>query len=146
MAAQDEMPLDTGITGSTPSNPRRNPTEILSSPEVQRLMLAIAERPHTRAEVEAAIAGRFFDVDDMVAVGLLREEKGRLWIDFNLLRVDDQKRILAATESIGSKAVEAPQRRRHPDKLFIAILWRLSHRSVAHRSDRRTTRTETFVS
>ena len=109
-------------------------------------MLAIAERPHTRAEVEAAIAGRFFDVDDMVAVGLLREEKGRLWIDFNLLRVDDQKRILAATESIGSKAVEAPQRRRHPDKLFIAILWRLSHRSVAHRSDRRTTRTETFVS
>lgn len=107
VAAQHEMPLDTGITGSTPSNPRRNPTEILSSPEVQGLVLAIAERPHSRAEVEAAIADQFFDVDDMVAVGLLREEQDHLWIDFNLLRVDDQKRILAATESIGRDLAEA---------------------------------------
>jgi hypothetical protein len=101
LSAQNELPLDVGITGSTPTDPRRNPTEILGSPEVQRLVLAIAERPHTRAEVGAAVAGRFFGVDDMVATGLLREEGERLRLDFNLLRVDDQQRILEATESIG---------------------------------------------
>jgi len=101
VAVRAESPLNIGITGSTPSNPRRNPTEILGSSEVQQLVLAIAERPHTRAEIEIVISGMFFDLDDMMAVGLLREENGRFWIDFNLLRLDDQRRILEATESIG---------------------------------------------
>ena len=94
--SEDLGPLAFGITGSTPSEPTRNPTVILRTPEVQRLILAIAERPHSRAEVEAAIADQFFTVDDMVAVGLLREEPGDYWIDFNLLRVEDQQRILEA--------------------------------------------------
>jgi len=92
--AEDKGPLSLGITGSTPSEPTRNPTAILRPPEVQRLILAIAERPHSRAEIETVLAGQFFTVDDMVAVGLLREEAGDFWIDFNLLRVADQLRIL----------------------------------------------------
>lgn len=99
--SEDLGPLSLGITGSTPSEPTRNPTAILRPPEVQRLILAIAERPHSRAEVEAAIADQFFTVDDMVAVGLLREEAGDYWIDFNLLRVKDQQRILEASEDLG---------------------------------------------
>ena len=107
LVAQGEPPLGTGVTGSTPSNPRRNPVEILGPIEVQRLVLAIAERPHSRAEVEAAIAGQFFDVDDMIAVGLLREEENVVRIDFNLLTVDDQRRILQTTESMGRSLAAA---------------------------------------
>ncbi len=100
-SSEDSGPLSVGITGSAPSDPTRNPTAMLRSPEVQRLVLSIAERPHSRAEVEAAIAGQFFTIDDMVAVGLLREEAGAYWIDFNLLRVEDQERILEVSKDLG---------------------------------------------
>jgi len=99
--SEDEGPLALGVTGSSPSEPTRNPTTILHPPEVQRLILALAERPHSRAEVEAAVADQSFTVDDMVAVGLLREDAGTLWIDFNLLRIADQQRILDVSESMG---------------------------------------------
>jgi DNA-binding MarR family transcriptional regulator len=99
--SEDLGPLSLGITGSAPSEPTRNPTAILRPSEVQRLILAIADHPHSRAEVETAIADQFFTVDDMVAVGLLREESGDYWIDFNLLRVEDQQRILEVSENLG---------------------------------------------
>ncbi len=105
--SEDQGPLSVGVTGSNPSEPTRNPTAILRPPEVQRLILAIAERPHSRAEVEAAVADQFFTVDDMMAVGLLREDAGTLWIDFNLLRVADQQRILKLSESMGRDLAEA---------------------------------------
>jgi hypothetical protein len=99
--AADQKPLSIGITGSTPSEPTRNPTAILRTSEIQQLILDIAERPHSRAEIESAIAGQFFSVDDMVAVGLLRKEADDFWIDFNLLRVADQLRILEVSERQG---------------------------------------------
>ena len=99
--SEEQGPLSVGVTGSTPSEPTRNPTAILRPPEVQRLILAIAERPHSRAEVEAVVADQFFTIDDMVAVGLLREDAGTVWIDFNLLRIADQQRILEVSESMG---------------------------------------------
>ena len=93
--------LSVGVTGSSPSEPSRNPTEILRSSDTQALVLAIAERPHSRPEIEAAISGHDFTVDDMVAVGLLRSEDDIYWIDFNLLRVQDQSQILALSEELG---------------------------------------------
>jgi hypothetical protein len=105
--SEDQGPLSLGITGSTPSEPTRNPTAILRPPEVQRLILAIAERPHSRAEVEAVVADQFFTIDDMVAVGLLREDADTLWIDFNLLRIVDQQQILAVSESMGQDLAAA---------------------------------------
>jgi len=110
--AEDKGPLSLGITGSTPSEPTRNPTAILRPPEVQRLILAIAERPHSRAEIETVLAGQFFTVDDMVAVGLLREEAGDFWIDFNLLRVADQLRILEVSQDLGRDLADAFLKRR----------------------------------
>ncbi len=105
-------PLSVGVTGSAPSEPSRNPAEILRSAEIQALVLAIAERPHSRAEIEAAISGQDFTVDDMVAVGLLRSEADAYWIDFNLLRVQDQLQILALSEELGSNlAAELLERR-----------------------------------
>lgn len=110
---QDEArPLSVGITGSTPSDERRNPTAILGSADVQRLILDIAEAPRDRVALEAAIAGKFFGVDDMVAVGLLREEDGLYKIDFNLLRVEDQQAILEASEQLGRDLAEAVLARR----------------------------------
>jgi DNA-binding MarR family transcriptional regulator len=93
--------LSVGVTGSAPADPSRNPVAILRSADTQALVLAIAERPHSRAEIEAAISGQDFTVDDMVAVGLLRSEDDIYWIDFNLLRVQDQSQILALSEELG---------------------------------------------
>jgi DNA-binding MarR family transcriptional regulator len=109
----DDTPtLSVGVTGSSPAEPSRNPTEILRSAETQALVLAIAERPHSRAEIEAAISGQDFTVDDMVAVGLLRSEAETYWIDFNLLRVQDQLQILAVSEDLGRNlAAEFLERR-----------------------------------
>ena len=59
--------LSLGVTGSAPADPSRNPAAILGSADSQALVLAIAERPHSRAEIEAAISGQDFTVDDMVA-------------------------------------------------------------------------------
>jgi hypothetical protein len=97
----EKSPLSVGVTGSSPAEPSRNPVHILRSVETQNLVLAIAERPHSRAEIEAAISGQGFTVDDMVAVGLLRPEADEYWMDFNLLRVQDQLQILALSEDLG---------------------------------------------
>lgn len=105
--SEDQGPLSFGVTGSNPSEPTRNPTAILRPPEVQHLILEIAERPHTRAEIETALADQFFTLDDMVAVGLLREEAGTFWIDFNLLRIADQQRILDVSAELGRDLAEA---------------------------------------
>lgn len=112
-AAQDEKgPLQVGITGSAPSEERRNPIAILQTADVQRLILDIAERPLGRAAIESAIAGKFFTVDDMVAVGLLREEGGLYKIDFNLLTLADQQAILRASEQLGRDLADAILARR----------------------------------
>lgn len=107
VSSEDQGPLSFGVTGSNPSEPTRNPTAMLRPPEVQHLILAIAERPHTRAEIETALADQFFTVDDMVAVGLLREEAGTFWIDFNLLRIADQQRLLDVSEGMGRDLAQA---------------------------------------
>jgi hypothetical protein len=110
--SDDQGPLSLGITGSAPSEPRRNPTAILQPPEVQHLILAIAERPMARAELESAIAEQFFTIEDMVAVGLLREEAGTYRVDFNLLRIEDQQQILDVSADMGRDLAEAFLQRR----------------------------------
>ena len=47
----------------------------------------------------------------MVAVGLLREQDGEYWIDFNLLRVDDQQRIIEVSTEAGRDLARALLRR-----------------------------------
>jgi hypothetical protein len=103
----EEKPLSVGITGSTPDEDRKNPSRILGEAGVQKLILEIAAEPRSRAYVEKALEGRFFTVEDMVYVGLLREEAGRLIINFNLLTVEDQRRILAVSEEWGRDLAEA---------------------------------------
>jgi len=101
MAQDDEPPLQVGVTGSLPSEERKNVTAILNSAEMQRLILEITEKPIGRAELENAVADRFFSVEDMVATGLVREEQGRFHVDFNLLRIEDQHSILEISEQAG---------------------------------------------
>lgn len=107
MAQDDELPLQVGVTGSSPSEERKNVAAILNSAEVQGLILDIAEKPIGRAEFENAVADEFFRVDDMVATGLVREEQGRFHIDFNLLRIEDQKSILHISEQAGRELAAA---------------------------------------
>ncbi len=110
--ALSETPLSLGVTGSTPSDPSRNPTEILAPEQVQQLMLAIAERPHSREEIWSAVSADLFSIDDAMAVGLLREEDGLFYIDFNLLRVADQRRILEVGTDLGRELAAAFLQRR----------------------------------
>jgi hypothetical protein len=106
-AVGQERPLQVGVTGSTPQEPTRNPTFILGTAHVQQLVLEIAEQPRNRAYLDEAIAGMPFTVEDMVAVGLLREQQGLYWIDFNLLTVDDQVTILDLSEELGRSLAES---------------------------------------
>jgi hypothetical protein len=106
-AASEERPLQVGVTGSSPKEDRKNPSAILGEPAVQALVLDLAEQPRPRAEVEKALAGHFFTVEDMIAVGLVREDGARLAIDFNLLTVEDQRQILAVSERWGRDLAEA---------------------------------------
>ena len=107
MAQNDEPPLQVGVTGSSPSDNSKNTSAILSSVEMQRLILDISEKPISRADLEKAVAGRFFTVEDMVATGLVREEEGLFYIDFNLLRIEDQKSILEISEQVGRELATA---------------------------------------
>lgn len=102
-----EKPLSVGITGSAPPDARKNPTSILASARIQRLILEISRTPKTRSEIEAVISGETFTVDDMVNVGLLRNEDGRYHIEFNLLHVADQERILEVSERMGRELAAA---------------------------------------
>ena len=111
--ADGKTTLSVGVTGSSPADPSRNPAEILRSADTQDLVLAIAERPHRREEIEAAITGQDFTVEDMVAAGLLRSEADFYWIDFNLLRVQDQLQILALSEDLGRNLAAAFLERRN---------------------------------
>ena len=99
--------LQVGVTGQAPSEPARNPTAMLRSETAQKLMLDLSERPHSRVEIDAALGDQPFTVDDMVAVGLLRQQDGKYWIDFNLLRVEDQLRILEVSERFGRQLARA---------------------------------------
>ncbi len=102
-----ERPLQVGVTGSTPQEHTKDPTFILGTADVQRLVLEIAEQPRERAYLDEAIAGMPFTVEDMVAVGLLREQQGLYWIDFNLLTVEDQLIILDLSEELGRSLAES---------------------------------------
>ena len=102
-----DRPLSLGITGSTPDDPRRNPTVILRPAPVQKLMLSLLGAPMRRAGIEAVISAYDFTIDDMVAVGLLRQEDGLYHIDFNLLTVADQRLILEESESRGLDLADA---------------------------------------
>jgi hypothetical protein len=102
-----DNPLSVGITGSTPTEDRKNPQRILGEREVQELIIAIAAEPRSRDYVENAIQGRFFTLQDMVDVGLIREDRGRFVINFNFLTVDDQRAILEVAEIWGRDLAEA---------------------------------------
>ena len=106
-SASTEGPLSLGVTGSTPSDPTRNPVAILWPADVQRLMLKIARRPYSRQEIESAMGSHPFSIDDARAVGLLREEDGLFHIDFNLLTMADQQRILEVSSDLGRKLATA---------------------------------------
>lgn len=102
-----EKPLQLGVTGSTPEEDTKDPTFILRTADVQHLVLRIAERPREEAYINEVIAGMPFTVEDMVAVGLLREDEGLYWIDFNLLSVQDQRAILDLSEEWGRSLAES---------------------------------------
>lgn len=87
----EERPLQLGVTGSTPGERTKDPTRILAPTDMQQLILKIAEELRTRAYVAARIADEFFTLEDVANVGLLREEQGLNWIDFNLLLVEDHR-------------------------------------------------------
>ena len=105
--ANAEGTLQVGVTGSTPREAHRNPTAILREAEAQNLVLRLAEGPLPRAQIEAAIAGSFYTLDDLIAVGLVRQDAGLYHLDFNLLLHDDLESILVVAEELGPSLAEA---------------------------------------
>ncbi|RMH22735.1 MAG: hypothetical protein D6701_01155, partial [Gemmatimonadetes bacterium] len=106
-AQTDALPLQAGITGSTPAAPELNPTAMLARADVQALILRLAAGPLAAAEVTRALESTPFSPDDLVRVGLLREEQGFYRIDFTLLTVEDQLQILRAAEPLARSLADA---------------------------------------
>jgi len=80
--------------------------------EVLRLLLAAAASPRSRGYVEAALRGSGVSLDDMISNGSLRLEEGRYWLNFGLLRREDQEIIVRAASSYYQRLTDAVLRHR----------------------------------
>lgn len=99
--------MQIGITGSAPSDKSKDPTHMLGFADVQRFFFELAEHPKRRAVIEPITEGKSFTVEDMVSAGLLRNEDGLYWLNFNFLLASDQSAIYEAAEPVGRALANA---------------------------------------
>lgn len=113
--ATEESPhlLNFSITGWTSSSsPSENATYAMTHREVQRLLLAIADKPRDRAFVEDGLRGSNISVENMISNGALRFEEGRYWLNFSLLTRADQDQIRRAAVTFSQSLANALLKRR----------------------------------
>jgi len=94
VSAGEQDLLFTGVTGSVGSSGKTNPGYVMRPPEVQRLLLEIAEEPRDRSYVASALKDSEMTVEDLLALRLLREDAAKLVINFNFLTQRDQAEMV----------------------------------------------------
>ncbi len=117
--ASDQDLLSTGVTGSVSASGKANPSFVMRPIQVQRLLLDIAHAPQDREHAAHTLEGSGITVDDLLALDLLRDDDGRLVINFNLLTQEDQAEILRAVSRHATILAEGfLARRREIDALL----------------------------
>ncbi len=112
VGASEPNLLTTGITGSLSSTGTANPNVVMRPIEVQRLLLEIAAEPQNRHHAEQALEGGDVTVEDLLALELLREDHGRLLINFSLLTQKDQAEIVRLASAHATALAEGFLKRR----------------------------------
>lgn len=108
-AQDDESLIQMGVTGSSSSRGADNPFTLIRNQPVERLLLQAAERPVTKAEIEAALAeiGLEAGPENFVRVGALRQDGDRYTLAFNLFTAEDQRRLEAFNAEYASSLADA---------------------------------------
>ncbi len=104
--ASEPRLLTTGITGSLSSTGMANPNVVMRPIEVQRLLLEIAAEPQDRQHAEQVLEDCDVTVEDLLALGLLRDEHGQLLINFSLLTLRDQSEIVRVASAHAAALAE----------------------------------------
>jgi len=71
----------------------RNPEYVTKLEKVQQLLLDIAQTPKDTSAIDAALEGTGVNLDDLLAMGLVRQQDKLYVIGFSLLTQDDQPRL-----------------------------------------------------
>lgn len=99
-----------GICGSLDPNvpDADNPHHLLQPMEVQELILDMARSgPKTRRELYAGYEGSADDLDNLLRNDLLREEGGRVWINFTVFSSEDHGLLWRAAQEHGKLLADA---------------------------------------
>jgi len=109
-----EREFATGVAGSRPQDPKFLPETYFKHRQVRALIFRMEAGPLSREDVEAALAGTDFAVEDLLRIKILDERGGLYFIGFNYFTRKDMKAIYAAADKYVPKMVEAYLRRK-PD-------------------------------
>ncbi len=85
------LSLDIPESDSLPKS--QNPEHALSLLKIQQLLLEAAQSPKDSAFIEESLEETGISVEDLLAMGLLREQDKRYVIGFSLFTQDDQRRL-----------------------------------------------------
>jgi len=111
--------LATGITGQVKSSGLNNPQYVLSFPQIQQLILQAAKGSVTQAEIDAAVAGTPVKRNDLLRLGLLRQDQNVYHVAYLVLTVEDQRAIYRVAKEFGIElAREIEQHRKEFDGFF----------------------------
>jgi len=83
--------LDIPESDSLPKS--RNPEYALSLLKIQQLLLDVAQSPKDHAFIEESLEKTGISVEDLLAIGLLREQDNRYVLGFSLFTQADQRRL-----------------------------------------------------
>ena len=104
--------LSTGIAGRLTTSGLESPTYVLSFPVVQRLVLEAAQSSVDSSRAAELLHSTPVTIRDLVRLGLIRIDAGRLRINYLVLTADDQRRMYQVAERFGNslgRAIRARQ-------------------------------------
>lgn len=121
-AAQDASVLNYSVVGSVSCRSGETCwTDVMKKPNVQRVLLNIAEKPRDRASVSAALQDSGVKIEDLLALRLIRIDQDRCFINFTLFTAEDVRKVRAVSESYAaSLAREFVLRRADIEKTLAA--------------------------
>lgn len=97
-----EPVLTTGITGSAIGSGLEDPQYVLSFPQVQALILAVAHAPMAGDEIETRLSSTPVTSEVLVGLGLLKMEGRHFRLGYSVLTKEDQETIYSVSRSLGA--------------------------------------------
>lgn len=100
-----------GSTGSNPVPPNQDPLTLLGKPEIQRLLLKVADTPLSQPELEKGLP-EGMSAADLLASGLIKRQGEKHVISFNLYTKADVQKMYEVCAKDGKWLADAFLKRR----------------------------------